>query len=142
MGKRQEVVEIAKSFIGVRWVHQGRRPDGIDCAGLVVLTGQAVGLLDEDYIDYTNYRRQPDGSSFKAQFAKYADRTLWPIAKDGDIVIFGKGVYNFHCGILFFKDGRPYMVHGYSESGKVMEQPLNDYWLNRMTLVYKYRGID
>lgn len=142
MSKRQEVVEAAMSFIGAKWEHQGRRPDAMDCAGLVVLTGKKVGLLDSSYVDMTRYRRQPDGISFKKQFDKYADRTVWTKAQEGDILIFGKGVYNFHCGILFFKHGQPYMVHGYSESGLIMEQPLNDLWLSRLTLVYKYRGID
>ena len=142
MDKRQEVVKAAKSFVGAKWVHQGRRPDGMDCAGLVVLTGKKAGLLDDSYVDYTNYRRQPDGNSFKAQFDKYATRTVWTKAQEGDILIFGKGVYNFHCGILFFKHDKPYMIHGYSESGLIMEQPLTEHWFNRMTLVYKYRGID
>lgn len=142
MCTRQEIVEAAKGFVGAKWVHQGRRPDGMDCAGLIALVGLKVGAFPDDFEDYTNYRRHPDGSSFKAQFDRFGDRTVWNRAQDGDVLIFGKGVYNFHCGILFFKHGKPYMIHGYSESTLVMEQPLTEMWMNRLTLVYSYRGID
>lgn len=139
---RAKIVEAAKSFKGAEWVHQGRRPDGMDCAGLIVLTGFKSGVLGEEYVDYVNYRRQPDGASFKAQFDKYAERVAWPKAQEGDILIFGKGVYNFHCGILFFKQGKPYMIHSYCESGAVMETPLEGRWMDRLTLVYKYKGVN
>jgi len=134
-----DIVEAAKSFLGVKWVHQGRRPDAVDCAGLVVLTGKKAGVLDENYKDYINYSRRPDGIQFKKQFDKYADRVAWNKAQEGDILIFGEGIYNFHCGILFFKHGKPHMIHGYYESGKVMETPLTPYWLKKMSLVYRYR---
>lgn len=139
---RAQIVEAARSFKGADWVHQGRRPDAMDCAGLIVLTGKKVGILDDTYVDYINYRRQPDGRSFKAQFDKYADRVAYNKMQEGDILIFGKGVYNFHCGILFFKQDKPYMIHAYSESGKVMETPLDERWKQRLTLVYKYKGVN
>jgi len=137
----EQIIPTAQKYKGCKWVHQGRRPDAMDCAGLIVIVGKELGFLGDDYIDYVNYSRRPDGVQFKDKFDRYTDRTTWLKAQEGDILIFGEGIYNFHCGLLFYKHGKPYMIHAYCESGFVMETPLTKYWLEKMSLVYRYRKV-
>ncbi len=140
--KRRLVVEAAKSFIGAKWKHQGRLPTAMDCAGLIALTGIKAGVIGSDFQDFTNYDRTPDGKSFKQMFDGYGIPILFRDAQDGDVVIFGRGTYNFHCGILFFKNSKPHMVHAYADTGIVMETPLTAKWMRLHTFTYKYKEVD
>lgn len=54
--ERIAFVAAARSFIGVRWQHQGRTAHGLDCAGLVMVALQAVG---RNPIDSIGYPRRP-----------------------------------------------------------------------------------
>lgn len=46
----------ARSLLGARWRHRGRKPWALDCVGLLYLSGRAAGwpLVDERY-----YGREP-----------------------------------------------------------------------------------
>lgn len=51
-----ELVEAARTFIGVRWKHRGRDRNGLDCAGLVWATYAYCGVI---LPDYRLYGREP-----------------------------------------------------------------------------------
>lgn len=52
-----DFVAHARSFIGqARWRHIGRKPWALDCVGLLVLSGHAAGLKDQDI---RGYGREP-----------------------------------------------------------------------------------
>lgn len=142
MDIREQIVTTARSHLGAKWEHQARRADAMDCAGLIVLVGLECGLIEDGFVDFTNYRRSPDGDKFKNMFDTYAEPTVWRKAKSGDIAIFGWGRYGFHCGILVFKDNQPWLIHSFADVGKVIEQPLTDSLLKLLKHVYTYKGIN
>lgn len=141
MVKRSEIVKAAKSFLGQKWVHQGRNRTGLDCAGLIVLVGRDCDLLPSGFQDFTNYQRRPDGVKFKQLFDKYADEIPFIQVQDGDIAIFGEGRYGYHCGILYKENDTLYIIHSYCERGKVVKEPFTDKWRKVLKHTYKYRGV-
>ena len=55
---RAATVELARTFLGVPFVHQGRSRAGVDCLGLVICTLQEQGILPPDF-ERRNYSRSP-----------------------------------------------------------------------------------
>ena len=51
-------VELARSWIGVPFLHQGRTRAGCDCLGVVIAALQAQGILPPDF-ERTDYDRHP-----------------------------------------------------------------------------------
>lgn len=141
MDKRTEIVQTAHSFLDVKWVHQGRKPNAIDCAGLIVLTAKETDLIPPGFKDITNYRRVPNGFAFKKMFDTYMDRVPLSRVQNGDIVIFGEGIYACHCGILFYENDTLYMIHAYCERGKVVKERITPYWRKLIKGTYKYKGV-
>lgn len=141
MNIRAQIVEVAKTFQGAKWVHQGRSRTRMDCAGLLVNVGKVLGLLPIDFKDYTNYQRQPDGFRFKQMFDKYAEPITFNQVQDGDIAIFGEGLYGYHCGILFYENNTLYIIHSYYERGKVVIEPFTRKWRKCLKHTYKYKGV-
>lgn len=141
MELKDRIVEVAKTFQGAEWVHQGRSMTRMDCAGLIVNVGRVLDLLPADFVDYTNYRRHPDGFRFKQMFEKYAVPINRGQMQNGDILIFGEGRYGYHCGILFIKNETLYMVHSYYERGKVVIEEITPKWRKVLKNVYRYQGV-
>ena len=67
---RADVVRVARSYVGVRWRHQGRTRAGIDCIGLVIAVAHDLGLTD---YDFTGYGRVPDGKALRATMCEQMD---------------------------------------------------------------------
>ncbi len=139
MSKRQDIVAEARKYMNVRWKHQGRNPkDGIDCAGLIVLTAKALGLSD---YDYTNYTRRPTGD-FVKHFDEHMERKPFHEVQEGDVLILRDGVYSCHCGFATFRHGTLHILHGYFVAGKVIEQPWDSNLMAKLTRVYQFHGVD
>ena len=56
MDKRTQLIEAARSFIGVRFSHQGRsRRNGLDCGGLVLLAARQTHLSSLEFLGYADF---------------------------------------------------------------------------------------
>lgn len=111
MTTANDIVEYARSWIGTRWLHQGRGRNGIDCAGLLIQTAQHFELPHEDM---TGYRRAPDRAflrQVKAQTIPARPRV--PI--HGAIGIFNDSIMPCHTGIFAVdSEGRVTVIHSES----------------------------
>lgn len=126
-------VEIARSLLGVPWVHQGRDPAvGIDCIGLLLLCFNAT--------DDTVYGRDADPDLF----VERAEFHLGPPVEDeprvGDVVLMGfghKGAIR-HIGVIGdYVHGGLSIIHTDSIVGRVVEQRFDDKWRVRVRKVYR-----
>ncbi len=121
---RQDVVDAARAYLGVRWVHQGRqRSLGLDCLGLIIVVAEDLGYKPKDHLAYS---REPDPQLLQAlvaeQFTK-VDRE--PVAGDMVLLHFhARRKSPYHFGIV---TERGTMIHGHGPSRKVVEQPLRMY---------------
>ena len=127
---RKRVVEAARSLIGQPWRHQGRTPangkwGGIDCAGLIVLTGRMAGVLSDD-ADLAGYHRQPDGRTMLALLSKWGTPVLKPQPGDVAALIVQGASRPQHLGIVSdLPDGRLGLVHACARRRRVVENSLD-----------------
>lgn len=136
MISREEVIAEARKWLDTRWVHQGRTAHGVDCAGLVVLVGQALGLPAEDL---QGYKRSPDGVLFRQHI--FNQTTFEPQPRPGSIAMFREARFPTHTGIFAEQDGRLTLIHAYAPYGKVVEEPFIYEWPEKLVAVRNYIGL-
>lgn len=103
MATREEVVAAARRWIGVRWRHQGRTRDGVDCVGLIISVARDAALVDEEALQRierqtAGYGRYPIGGSLKA--ALDAELTSVASPQPGDVVLLRLAGELRHVGIV------------------------------------------
>lgn len=130
------VVEAARTFINVRWKHQGRTNHGIDCVGLVVLSAHLAG---RPVVDVTDYSRDANGAELLGHFDARFDRTASP--ETGDILILRETVFPIHVAILTDKQGQAYMIHAYAPSRRVLEEPYSKQWRDKTETAFTWRAV-
>jgi len=139
---RTAFIAAARSYLGVRYRHQGRSERGVDCVGLPILALRAIGHECEDLFGYSP---TPDGSTLQANVEKHLGPPVerWT---PGDIVLMRwyerDKVYCNHVGILA---AAPYgnrwtLLHSHSLEKRVVEHALDGHWLRRVFAVYSLTG--
>lgn len=137
MIKREDVIAEARKWIGTRWVHQGRSEHGVDCAGMVIMVGQALGLPAEDL---QGYRRSPDGVVFREHIFKQTTFEAQP--RPGSIGMFREARYPTHTGIFGLDaEGRLTLIHAYMPYGRVMEETFTHEWPRKLVSVRNFIGL-
>jgi len=140
MATRVQIVEEARSYLGVKWLHQGRTRDGIDCAGLVVCVGNGLGLIQYDRSDY---QRNPNGSAFLHYF-KDGGGVQKPVteAKPGDILVLREGAYPCHTAIVGENRHGLTIIHAFIVRKKVVEEQLIGAWLAKRVACFQYPSVE
>lgn len=131
-----DVIAEARRWIGTRWVHQGRTTAGIDCAGLLVCVLRNLG---QEVEDMQGYRRSPDGESFRANIYNQTDYQSQP--SPGAIGLFREAIFPTHTGFFAEQNGILTLIHAYSLAGKVVEEPFQFRWPEKLVAVRKIRGL-
>lgn len=114
---RQQVVNLAKSYLGVRYVWGGTSPNGFDCSGLVQYVYKKVGITL---------------NRVAADQARQGTKVSKAELKPGDLVFFNtsSGSSIDHVGIYI---GNGQFLHAANGRGKVLIDPLDHvYYKNRM----------
>lgn len=125
------IVDIARSYLGTPYHHQGRvkgPSGGVDCVGLMILVAREIGSksrAEPDSTDYTGYQRVPDGKSMMALLNAH----MLPISREamapGDVVCVTFDKDPQHVGILGdYRHGGLSIIHAVSRYGKVIESRL------------------
>lgn len=69
-----QIIESARSFLGVRYQHQGRsREDGLDCGGLLLVVGRELGITELEFLGYST---APDGETFERLLNEQLDEII------------------------------------------------------------------
>lgn len=133
--QRAQVVEFARSLLGVKWRHQGRTTWAVDCVGLVYLSLKAAGL---NVADERAYGRTPFNNSLQFYLAqRFGAPVLEAQWQPGDIAVFKSlGGEPRHVGILAdYRYGGFSLVHAHVQHN-VAEHALNDTWRRLLVEVY------
>lgn len=149
---REQIVEIARSWRGVGWRHQGNsRETGADCEGFVEGVFSEGGYTEVLGI-VRNWRRREDGSLMLALLNEHLDflpDQRISAARPADILTFCDpdlrqpdiprhlGIYTGQRG-----DGVHYVIHMGSETHGVVEHRMDARWLKRIHSLWQVRGID
>lgn len=145
MVTRADVVAEARSWVGVPFRHMGRDRRGVDCIGLVVVVGRALGLPVVDWQGQGNYTRRGQGFDMVRHIIDTGTGLLVPLrdAGDGDVMVFAEAGIPCHAGIRTTRDGRPYFVQALGKLSwmKVVETPLSD-WEAKARYAFRYQGME
>lgn len=128
----------ARSLVGAKWRHLGRKPWAIDCIGIVIVSLRAGGI---EMIDDTNYGREPWNDGLERHLEMHFGKPL-PVAerRAGDVVLMQDDMQPApgHVGVITEIDS---VIHSYSETG-VVEHGIDEQWLARMVCVYRPKWDD
>jgi cell wall-associated NlpC family hydrolase len=140
MVTREAVVTEARSWIDVRWVHQGRGRHGIDCIGLIVVVRRALEIGD---YDISGYPRAPDGT-FMSHFLKAGGVRIGILkAQPADLLLFRDSKSPCHVGIITARSGDlMYMTHALATRHKVLEEPVVGEWQRKWVAAFRMPGVD
>ena len=140
MVSRDEVVAEARSWNGVRWVHQGRNRHGIDCIGLVVVVRRALEIGN---YDLTGYPRSPDGTFMSHFFNAGGVRVGILKAQPADLLLFKDARSPCHVGIITARDGDlMHMVHAHASRHRVIEEPVLHEWRHKWVAAIQMPSVD
>lgn len=127
-------VEIARTYLGTKWVHQGRSRNGLDCIGLV-----EVAFSDYSLPDWTDYDRNPSGGLLEKR-AREALGPPVPLAsmRPNDIVLMAFPRVVRHVGIVGdHPDGGLTLIHTYRSINRVCEHRIDDRWHGLIRYVHR-----
>ncbi len=155
----------AKTWLGTRFVHQGRLKKGtagqfdkggVDCLGLLMGVALELGLKSRNgnsLINYDNleYSMIPDGLKLKGSLAEHLHQvSFWQDASAiampvnvleqincGDILLFKLDGNPQHLAIAGREGESPTIIHAYLEAKKVVINSLAPPWTERLQGVYR-----
>lgn len=118
-GLREEIVYLAKQYLGVPYVWAGSSPEGFDCSG------------------FTSYILKQKGKELPRRATdQYNDsqKVKEKNVQKGDLVFFNNGSGISHVGIIISNPGEPMvMIHSSSSKGIVItEIDKSEYWKSRI----------
>ena len=133
--KIDKFIETARSMIGAKWRHRGRKPWAVDCVGLVILSLASVDFPVKDKNDYSRFPWQ-DGLR-EALVSHFGDPV--PDIKRGDVVLmkFDNSPEPSHVGIIAdYVYGGLSLIHSYSLQA-VIEHRYDAVWQSRTVEVFR-----
>lgn len=131
-----EMVRTARACLGTPFHHQGRQPGvGLDCAGLLVVICQSVGL---EVLDLPAYGRYPHGGELEAAVAAqpFLRKVVAGERAAGDVLLMRFTDAPQHLG-LWTGDT---LIHAYESVGRVVEHRLDGRWGRRVVGTYRVIG--
>jgi hypothetical protein len=132
-----DIVAGARRFIGVRFAHQGRSAQGLDCLGLLLATAQVCG------IDFTerapDYGTRPDTDLLQAKLALHLQRVTDGTLQAADILLLNIDGRPQHLALLsdYPATGEFGMIHAYAVARKVVEHRYDAQWQRATQAVYR-----
>jgi hypothetical protein len=128
-------VGAARALLGARWRHRGRKPWAVDCIGLLVLAGEAVGI---EIRAPKVYGREPWDDQLRQGLRDHFGEPVAGPYQPGDVALIRWGVGEpSHVAIL--ADGAHgvlTMIHAHNLHG-VVEHRLDGPFLKVIEEVYR-----
>lgn len=134
---RDEIVEAARTWVGVPYLHQGRSRQGVDCIGLLACLAKQFGVSD---YDETDYGRRPSGLHMRRVLESNLIKTTYGDLQPADIIHMATDKDPLHVALVSRRNPL-YIVHASSDFGRVVEQRLDDVYIRRLRACYRIPGI-
>jgi hypothetical protein len=141
---RQEILDAAQSFRGVRFLHQGRTRAGLDCVGFLIAVGDLIKY--PEIFDFEAYRRTPQPAIMRAMLEKNLDEIPVAEARPADIFWMRMGGLKPRHTAFYLNDQtdtargiEPEIIHA-SDKG-VRVQPLSDFPAAWFVAAFRVRGL-
>jgi cell wall-associated NlpC family hydrolase len=139
-----DVVAEARTWLGTRWMHQGRKKGvGVDCIGLVGGVALALGLTGAQEwaadAELHAYGRTPMPPQLLGGCDRFMDRIKITDAAPGDVLVMAFGIAPQHFAIVSRIDPM-YLIHAYAQVRKVVENGAAIAGA-RILRAYRFRGL-
>lgn len=136
-----QIICAARSFLGVRFAHQGRGMQGLDCLGLLLATAEMAGVrlngLVPSALDARDYGARPDVVQLQARLNEH----LVPVSKmqPADILLLHIAGRPQHLALVsdYPAPGAHGMIHAYALARKVIEHRLDENWAGAIAGIYR-----
>lgn len=156
---RDDIAAEVRSWIGTPYHYQAAiKGVGVDCIGLISGVWKAVTGLDHVPIPPFNplWIYHTPGESMYLGFQIYLDEVVKTFDRDyqttdfntGDVILLRmvrRRPAKHGAFVLVNADGSVTMVHAAQQESAhqchVAEEPMDDYWLQRVAYVFKFRGV-
>ena len=136
----EDIITTARSWIGTRFLHQGRlkktttHKGGVDCLGLLIGVASELRLTDANgaplaHYDNTQYTHMPDTTTLRYWLTTLLSPK--PVAElaPGDVALLNMDGNPQHLAIIGqSQQGRLTLIHAYAQVRKVVEHELDDVW--------------
>lgn len=116
------IVMAARKYLGVRFVHRGRRPDKLDCVGLVWMAYRDCGIILPCPLDYG---REPQADRFRSAIVAALGEAVTGL-EVGDVVTLKTLKHPHHVAIVGDHPNGLSLIHASGEHGRVVEHRLDD----------------
>lgn len=129
MTQAEEIVQAARSMLGMRWQHQARDGGKTDCAGVVLHAAKTQGLIDLDIP--TDYQREAPADAMVKVCRQHLTEVTRAELRPGDVVVLRYPNTN-HIGIVgdYPIAGHLSIIHAQAAHPRcVVENRLCDEWL-------------
>lgn len=139
MTTAMEIVNESRTWLGVRWLHQGRSRAGVDCIGLVIQVAHALALTDFDTRDYGRYATDETMLDLcRTHLQSVAANATAP----GDIAVFAFDRQR-HIGIIgdYPAAGELSLIHAHAVNRHVVEHRLDAVWQRRIIGRFRFPGV-
>ncbi len=137
MATGQQLVDAARTWVGVPFRHQGRTRYGVDCIGLIICARAELVRDPAVFRTPTDYRRNPNGALLE-HFPKFAVQIDKP--EPGAVVVIGwpKQVHPSHVGIITPER----IIHAYTAARAVVETGYREQWVRWTKSIWRMKGIE
>jgi len=132
VNERAAIVDCARAYLGVPWLHQGRTRQGLDCAGLIICVAHELRLSS---FDINGYGVEPQGHVLRSLLQDNAVQVREP--KLGDILLLRFTRLPQHLAIVTDYG----MIHTYRQVGRVVEHQLDRLWRARTVDAFAFPGV-
>lgn len=117
-----DIIDLAKSFVGVPFRHQGCNPSvGFDCAGLILYVAHALDLTPSVK---QSYSRRPQPVEFRKTMLSLG---CSPISEPchGDMVRIASPSWPVHIAFYEKKGNDAWIIHAFAKARCVVRQKVN-----------------
>lgn len=128
------LVLAARRYLGVRFVHRGRRQDKLDCVGLVWIAYRDCGVALSAPEDYG---REPEVDRFRAAIEAALGSPTSPPMQPGDVVTLRTLRHAHHLAIVTDHPDGLGLIHASGEHGRVVEHRLDQSYQRRIVHIYR-----
>ena len=120
-----EVIRVARTWVGVPFQHQGRARTGIDCVGLPIVVLQELGAIEGNF-EITDYSRRPNNGNLEQRLIAHCTRLPEPVP--GCLIAIQWDRTLAHVALHTDKGT---LIHALERYGKVVEHGFRGLWRTR-----------
>jgi cell wall-associated NlpC family hydrolase len=127
------LIDAARSFVGVPFLHQGRTRNGLDCIGLVIAALTKVGVVF--YEEPPTYARLPHGDSLLAPLRGYCTEVTKIEPGLVGAIRFRREVT--HVGLITGQT----IIHAYEGARRAVEHSYDQRWQKLTVCLWRLPGV-